>query len=266
LAQISALMQVMTDAVRKAGRRLARDFGEIEHLQVSRKGPADFVTRADMKSEDILFENLSRDRPGYGFVMEERGVVEGTDRSHRWIVDPLDGTLNFMHAQPHFAISVALEREGQLVAGVVYNPAVDELFHAEKGRGCYVNDRRLRVANRRDLRECVIATGMPFFGKQGHARFLKELHRIMPVTAGVRRYGAASLDLAWIAAGRFDGFWERHLQPWDIAAGIVLVREAGGLAVPIDADADMLETGHIVAGNEYVVARLCDSLEKAHSR
>jgi len=263
LAQVSALMQVMTDSVRKAGRRLARDFGEIEHLQVSKKGPADFVTTADHKSEEILFETLSKARPGYGFLMEERGVIEGTDRSHRWIIDPLDGTLNFMHAQPHFAISVALEREGELVAGVVYNPATDELFHAEKGRGCYVNDRRLRVADRRDMHDCVIATGMPFFGKKGHAQFLKELHQIMPMTAGVRRYGAASLDLAWTAAGKFDGFWERNLKPWDIAAGIVLVREAGGYAGPIELDTDVLETGHVAAGNEHVIAELRAMLEKA---
>ncbi len=260
MAQISALMQVMTDAVRKAGRRLARDFGEVEHLQVSKKGPADFVTQADMKSEEILFDILSKARPGYGFVMEERGVVEGTDKSHRWIIDPLDGTLNFMHAQPHFAISVALEREGELMAGVVYNPATDELFHAEKGRGAFMNDRRLRVAERRDLHDCVIATGMPFFGKKGHAQFLKELHQIMPMTAGVRRYGAASLDLAWTAAGRFDGFWERNLKSWDIAAGLVLVREAGGYAGAIDPGTDVLETGHIAAGNEFVIKELREKL------
>ena len=263
MAQVSALMQVMTDAVRKAGRRLARDFGEIENLQVSKKGPADFVTASDMKSEEILFEVLSKARPGYGFLMEERGVVEGTDRSHRWIIDPLDGTLNFMHAQPHFAISVALEREGEIVAGVVYNPATDELFHAEKGRGAYMNDRRLRVAERRDLHDCVIATGMPFFGKKGHAQFLKELHQIMPMTAGVRRYGAASLDLAWTAAGRFDGFWERNLKSWDIAAGIMIVREAGGFVAEADGAENMLETGNIVAGNEPMLAEVVERLKKA---
>lgn len=256
-------MQVMTAAVRKAGRKLARDFNEIEHLQVSRKGPADFVSAADHKSEDVLFEELSRARPGYGFLMEERGAVDGTDRSHRWIVDPLDGTLNFLHAQPHFAISVALEREGELIAGVVYNPATDELFHAEKGRGAYVNDRRLRVSARRHLDDCVIATGMPWFGRKGHARFLKELHQIMPHVAGVRRYGAASLDLAWTAAGRFDGFWERDLKAWDIAAGIVLVREAGGQAGAIEKTGDVLETGDIAAGNEFVIDALRARLEKA---
>jgi myo-inositol-1(or 4)-monophosphatase len=256
-------MQVMTDAVRKAGRRLARDFNEVEHLQVSKKGPADFVTNADMKSEEILFEELSAARRGYGFLMEERGEVEGTDKSHRWIVDPLDGTLNFMHAQPHFAISVALEREGELVAGVVYNPAIDELFHAEKGRGAYVNERRLRVAERRHMEEAVFATGMPFFGKKGHARFLKELHQVMPMCAGIRRNGSAALDLAWVAAGRFDGFWERGLAPWDIAAGMVIVREAGGYASAIDEGTDVLDTGDIVAGNEIMIGALKERLKKA---
>jgi len=256
-------MQVMTGAARKAGRKLARDFNEVEHLQVSRKGPADFVTAADRKAEDVLFEELSRGRPGYGFLMEERGEVEGSDRSHRWIVDPLDGTTNFMHAQPHFAISIALEREGELIAGVIYNPASDDLFHAEKGRGAYCNDRRLRVSERRRLQDCVIATGMPYFGKSGHARFLKELHQVMAMTAGVRRYGAASLDLAWTAAGRFDGFWERGLKPWDIAAGLVMVREAGGRAGSLDGTGDVLETGDIAAGNEYVLTELRTLLEKA---
>ena len=263
MAQHSALMQVMTGAARKAGRRLARDFNEIENLQVSKKGPADFVTAADLKSEEIIFEELSRARPGYGFLMEERGVVEGTDRSHRWIVDPLDGTLNFMHAQPHFAVTIALEREGELIAGVTYNPATDELFHAERGRGAFVNDRRLRVAERRLFQEAVIGTGTPFFGKSGHARFLKELHQIMPMCAGIRRYGSAALDLAWVAAGRLDGFWERELKPWDIAAGIVLVREAGGFAGSIEGTGDVLETGDIAAGNESMLGELRQRLAKA---
>ena len=256
-------MQVMTGAARKAGRRLSRDFGEVEHLQVSKKGPADFVTNADQKAEQILFEELSRARPGYGFLMEERGAVEGSDKSHRWIVDPLDGTLNFMHALPQFAISVALERDGELVAGVVYNPATDELYHAEKGRGSYVNDRRLRVSERNLFAESMIAAGMPFFGKKGHATFLKELHQIMPHCAGIRRYGAASLDLAGVAAGRFDGFWERGLGPWDVAAGIVLVREAGGYAGSIEDTGDVLETGDICAGNEVMIAELRRRLAKA---
>lgn len=253
----------MNDAARKAGRRLARDFGEVENLQVTRKGPADFVSNADKKSEEIIFDILSKGRPGYSFLMEEGGSVEGTDKSHRWIVDPLDGTLNFLHGHPHFAISIALEREGELVAGLVYNPANDELYHAEKGRGAYLNDRRIRVSQRRQFTDALIATGMPFFGKKGHATFLKELHQVMPHCAGIRRNGAAALDLAWLAAGRFDGFWERSLSAWDVAAGIVLVREAGGFAGSIEDTGDVLETGDIVAGNEHMMDELRARLRKA---
>ncbi|WP_019960916.1 inositol monophosphatase family protein [Woodsholea maritima] len=250
----------MIAAARKAGRSLTRDFGEIEHLQVSKKGPADFVSNADHKAEQIVFDELSKARPGYGFLMEERGVVEGSDKSHRWIVDPLDGTLNFLHGQPHFAVSIGLEREGEMVAGVVYDVGKDELFHAEKGRGCFVNDRRLRVSGRRHFHDMVIGTGTPFFGKSGHAQFLKELHQVMPHCAGIRRNGSAALDLAWVAAGRFDGFWERNLKPWDIAAGIVLVREAGGHITAIEEDTNVLETGNIIAGNEYARDELIERI------
>lgn len=263
MGALSPLLTVMTDVAARAGRSLNRDFRDIEHLQVSRKGPADFVSVADRKAEDIIYDRLTQARPGYGFVMEERGIVEGTDRSHRWIVDPLDGTLNFLHGMPHFAVSIALEREGELVAGVVYNPATDELFHAEKGRGAWLSDRRLRVADRKHFDEAVIATGMPFLGKKGHASFLKELHQIMPHTAGVRRMGSAALDLAWVAAGRYDGFWERNLKSWDIAAGIVLVREAGGFIAEIDGADNVLETGNIVAGNEFMQGELARRLKAA---
>ncbi|MEE2566560.1 inositol monophosphatase family protein [Hyphobacterium marinum] len=263
MGQLTSLMQIMQGAARKAGRALNRDFGEIEHLQVSRKGPADFVTAADRRSEEVIFKELSEKRPGYGFLMEERGEVAGTDKTHRWIVDPLDGTLNFMHGQPHFAVSIALERMGEIVAGVVYNPAVDEMFHAEKGTGAWLNDRRLRVAARKELADAVIATGTPFYGKKGHARFLKELHQVMGATAGIRRYGSASLDLSWVAAGRFDGFWERDLKAWDIAAGLVIVREAGGFIAEIDGGEDVLSTGNIVAGNEDMLARLIEKLDAA---
>jgi myo-inositol-1(or 4)-monophosphatase len=252
----SALLNVMVDAVRKAGRSLVRDFGEVENLQVSHKGPADFVSAADRKAEQVLFDELSRVRPGYGFLMEERGAVEGTDPAHRWIVDPLDGTTNFLHGIPIFAISVALERAGQLVAGVVYNPVMDELFVAERGSGAFVNDRRIRVAARSALPECVIGTGIPFLGRGDHPRFLAELNSVMGEVAGVRRCGAASLDLAWLAAGRFDGFWERELNPWDMAAGIVLIREAGGFVTDVKGGDRMFETRSVMAGNEDVRRRL----------
>ena len=253
-------MTVMIGAARKAGRSLARDFGEIEHLQVSKKGPADFVSTADHKAEDKIFAELSAARPGYGFVMEERGIIEGTDKTHRWIVDPLDGTLNFLHGQPHFAVSIGLERDGEMVAGVVYDVGKDELFHAEKGRGCFVNDRRLRVSSRKHFHDAVIGMGTPFFGKSGHAQFQKELHQVMPHVAGVRRNGSAALDLAWVAAGRFDGFWERNLNAWDIAAGIILVKEAGGYVSAIEPDTKVLETGNIVAGNEPIRDELLERI------
>jgi myo-inositol-1(or 4)-monophosphatase len=252
-------MNVMMAAARKAARALARDFGEVENLQVSRKGPSDFVSSADIKAENTLFEELSRVRPGYGFVMEERGVVEGTDKTNRWIVDPLDGTTNFLHSIPHFAISIALEREGVLVAGVVYNVVRDELFWAEKGAGAYLNDRRLRVAGRSDMRDALFACGTPFHGKPGHERALAEIERVISKTAGIRRMGAASLDLAYVAAGRFDGFWERDLAIWDVAAGAVLVREAGGAVNEIDGG-DFMKTGAIVASNPTLVGPLTQTV------
>ncbi len=245
----SALMNVMTQAARKAGRGLARDFGEVEQLQVSVKGPADFVTAADMRAEKILFEELSKARPGYGFLMEERGLVEGADRTHRWIIDPLDGTTNFLHGIPLFAISLALERDGEIVAALIFNPASGELFTAERGKGAFLDDRRIRVGGRNDLDTAIIATGIPHRGKPDHDLFLRECKHVMGMSAGVRRMGAAALDLAWVAAGRFDGFWERNLSAWDIAAGVLLVREAGGYVSGLSGKQDMLETGGIIAGN-----------------
>jgi myo-inositol-1(or 4)-monophosphatase len=259
MPQASALINVMVAAVRKAGRALARDFGEVENLQVSRKGPSDFVSSADIKAENTLFEELSRVRPGYGFVMEERGIVEGTDKTNRWLVDPLDGTTNFLHGIPHFAISIGLEREGVLFAGVIYNVVRDELFWAEKGAGAYLNDRRLRVAARADMRDSLFATGTPFHGKSGHDVALGEIERVIAKTAGVRRWGAAALDLAYVAAGRFDGYWERGLNVWDIAAGAVLVREAGGVVGEIDG-ADFMKTGAIVASNQSLMPQLTQTL------
>ena len=248
----SALMNVMDQAARKAARGLSRDFGEVEHLQVSMKGPADFVSAADTRAEQILFEELSRARPGYGFLMEERGAIEGADKTHRWIVDPLDGTTNFLHGIPVFAISIALERDGEIVAGFIYNPASDETFTAERGKGAYLNDRRIRVAGRTVLDDCVIATGIPHRGRPSHGLFLNECGEIMSRCAGLRRMGAASLDLAWLAAGRFDGFWERNLQAWDIAAGILLVEEAGGIITELDGKPISINSKRIIATNKAI--------------
>jgi len=259
----SALLKVMSDAARKAARGLNRDFGELAELQVARKAPADFVSAADIKAEQTIFEALEKARPGYSFLGEERGLIEGSDKTHTWIVDPLDGTTNFLHAIPHFAINIALQRDGAVVAAVTYNPISNELFWAEKGKGCYVNDKRLRVAARTRMDESVIATGIPFLGHGQHARFLKELHQISARVAGVRRFGSAALDLAYVAAGRYDGYWERDLKSWDIAAGLLLVTEAGGKVTDADGGDDMLTTGSICAGNLDIHPLLLDKLRTA---
>lgn len=249
----SALMNVMTAAAIKAGRGLKRDFGEVENLQVSVKGPGDFVSAADRKAEKILFEELARARPGYGFVLEESGVVEGADKSHTWFIDPLDGTTNFLHGLPIFAISIGLAREGQIVAGLVYNPANDDTFIAEKGQGAYYNNRRLRVAARRDMADALIGCGIPHIGKaKEHPRFKAELGAVMARAGNIRRLGAAALDLCFVASGAYDGFWERNLQAWDIAAGIVIIKEAGGFVTDADGGQDMLSKGSICAGNDAI--------------
>ena len=259
----SALMNVMLASARKAARSLARDFGEVEQLQVSLKGPANFVTAADHRAEEILHAELARARPGYGFLLEERGEIEGADRTHRFIVDPLDGTTNFLHGIPHFAISIALEREGELVAGLILNPATHEIFTAEKGKGAFLNDRRLRVAARSELADALIGTGIPHSGRPAHDLYLAELRAVMAASAGVRRLGAAALDLAWTAAGRFDGFWERNLRPWDLAAGIVILREAGGFVSDAEGKEAVLAQGSIVAGNEAIQRKLLKLLKSA---
>lgn len=263
----SALINVMTAAIRKAGRGLTRDFGEVEQLQVSIKGPANFVTAADHRAEDVLYKELAKARPGYGFLMEERGIVEGADKSHRFIIDPLDGTTNFMHGIPLFSISVGLERDGEMVAGIIYNPISDELFSAEKGKGAFLNDkRRLRVAARKTLGDAVIATGIPHRGRPGHPAFMSEMQTVMREVAGIRRTGSAALDLAWVAAGRFDGYWERNLQPWDLAAGVLIVREAGGIVTCCDGRDHDLEKGDVLAGNGAIVKALEPLLAKSHAK
>jgi myo-inositol-1(or 4)-monophosphatase len=261
MALRSANVTVMIQAAHKAARPLVRDFGEVENLQVSIKGPGDFVSAADRRAEQILRKELARARPRFGFLLEETGVVSGEDRDHRWIVDPLDGTTNFLHGLPHFAISVALERRGELVAGVIYDPIKDELFCAEKGAGAYLNDRRLRVSGRSDLATCLIGTGIPVLDWPGREQgFVAQLERLSDEVAGIRRLGTASLDLAYVAAGRLDGFWEFGLKPWDVAAGIVLVREAGGLVQRLDGESNLLAGGTLVASNAVIHPRLVQLL------
>jgi len=259
----SALLNVMIAAAHKAARPLKRDFGEIEKLQVSLKGPANFVTAADRRAEATLFQELSKARPGYGFLGEEEGERAGADKTHRWIVDPLDGTTNFLHGIPQFAIAIALEREGTVVAGLVYNPVTDEMFTAERGKGAFLNEQRIRVAARRRLSDAVIACGLPHIGRGDLALGAKETSAMQEQVAGLRRFGAAALDLAWVAAGRLDGYWERNLKPWDMAAGLILVREAGGFVSDCDGADDMLAKGHIVAGNEAIRNELLRVLKAA---
>jgi myo-inositol-1(or 4)-monophosphatase len=258
----SALLNVMTAAARKAGRSLKRDFGEVEHLQVSLKGPANFVTAADRRTEEILQAELTKARPGYGFLGEEGGRVPGDDKSHCWIVDPLDGTTNFLHGIPQFAISIGLEREGVVVAGVIYNPANEELFTAERGKGAFLNDQRLRVASRRRMAEAVVACGLPHYGRGDLDLFRKEFSLVQERVAGFRRFGAASLDLAFVAAGRFDIYWERDLSPWDMAAGLLMVREAGGFVSDLDGGEAMFAKKQIIAGNEFLHKELLEILRR----
>ena len=259
----SALLNVMIAAARKTARALKRDFGEVENLQVSLKGPANFVSLADKRAEQMLLEDLIKARPGYGFIGEEGGAREGQDKTHTWIVDPLDGTTNFLHSIPHFAISVALEREGAIVAGLVYNPANEELFIAEKGKGAFLNDRRIRVAGRKLLADSVVACGLPHLGRDNIEFGHRETGVVQRQVAGLRRFGAAALDLAWVAAGRLDAYWERDIKPWDMGAGIILVREAGGYVSDCDGGEDMFANGHILVGNETISKELLRVLKTA---
>lgn len=259
MAYRSADINVMVRAAEKAGRALIRDFGEVEQLQVSRKGPADFVSAADTKAERIVRQELEKARPSFGFLMEEGGEIKGSDASVRWIIDPLDGTTNFLHGLPHFAISIALERSGEVVSGVIYDPVKDELFWAEKGQGAYLGDRRMRVSGRGRLPDALFATGIPFLGRQegtGHKKFLAQLEKVMANTSGVRRFGAASLDLAYVAAGRYDGFWETGLSAWDVAAGAIMVREAGGYISEIGGEAHKLDSPTILACNDRLYTEI----------
>ncbi|MBK8861442.1 MAG: inositol monophosphatase [Sphingomonadales bacterium] len=257
----SGLLTVMDRAARKAGAKLRRDFSEVQHLQVSRKGPADFVSKADQRAERTLYDELLHARPDWGFLLEEAGEIPGDPNKPRWIIDPLDGTSNFLHGLPHFAISIAVEEplangKREITSGLVYQPLTDESFWAEKGRGAWLQDQRLRVSARRDLTEALIATGIPFHGQGDFARWSRILGAVAPQVAGIRRYGAASLDLAWVAAGRFDGYWEADLKPWDVAAGMLLVREAGGFVTDFRGGDKAMERSEFLAGNDAMHSKL----------
>jgi myo-inositol-1(or 4)-monophosphatase len=271
----SALINVIQRAAERAARGLIRDFGEVENLQVSRKGVADFVSNADTDAEKILVGELSKARPGWGFIMEEGGVIAPTENDGpSWIIDPLDGTTNYLHGIPQFAISIAaidkpLKQGGKLIAGGILDPMRNEFFFAEAGKGAFLNDRRIRVAGRKQMGDALIATGIPFMGRgeqQDHDKYLKELREVMAVTSGIRRLGAAALDLAWLAAGRFDGFWEHGLAIWDVAAGVLIVREAGGMVSDHQARSKVLESGNIVAGNSSMHSGLLKMLKSSRDK
>ncbi|MGE4481800.1 inositol monophosphatase family protein [Acidocella sp.] len=266
MPRLSAHMTVMHNAANKAAKRLLRDFMEVENLQVSVKGPGDFVSQADIRAEQTLREELEKARPGYGFLMEESGASGSDKWSWRWIVDPLDGTTNFLHGIPHWAISIALEKRlpdngTEITAAVVYCPVNGEMFWAEKGVGAYLNDKRLRVSARRELHTALFATGIPFAATSGANRlaFARTLGALMPVTAGVRRFGSAALDLAWVAAGRYDGYWEMGIKPWDIAAGMLIVREAGGYAT--DGEGKDNVDSVVVAANPHLHPKLLELVQ-----
>lgn len=250
--QGSANLNVMIKAARSAGRSLVKDFREVENLQVTSKSAGDFVSRADIAAEKIVRDILTEARPNYGWVGEESDPVEGKDPTRRWIVDPLDGTTNFLHGLPHWGVSIALEHKGDIVSAVVFDPAKDEMFVAEKGQGARLNEGRLRVSDRTRMIEAVFATGLPFGGRSDLPEAIQDLARLLPITAGVRRWGAAALDLAYVAAGRFDGFWERKLNNWDIAAGLLIVREAGGLVEGVERGTNPLEVGNVLAAAEPI--------------
>ena len=258
----SGIITVIERAVRKAGPRLRRDFNEVQHLQVSRKGPADFVSVADKRAEDTLIEELQKARPDWGFLVEERGEIAGDPDKPRWIIDPLDGTSNFLHGIPHFCMSIAVEDphgaqgKPEITHGYIYQPITDESFWAEKGRGAWLQDQRLRVSSRRDLSDALIATGIPFLGHGDFVEWSRIFGAVAPEVAGIRRFGAAALDLAWVAAGRFDGYWESGLKPWDVAAGMLLVREAGGYVTDFRGQDMPRERNQFLAANDALHNKL----------
>ncbi len=258
----SANLNVMIKAARKAGRSLAKDFREVENLQVSRKGPGDFVSKADIAAEAILKEELMGARPTYGWLAEEGGETPGEDPTRRWIVDPLDGTTNFLHGLPHWAVSIALEHKGKVIAGVIYDASKDELFFAEKGTGAWMNESRIRTSGRNRLIESIFATGLPFAGRADLPESLQDLARLLPACAGVRRFGSAALDMAYVASGRYDGFWERRLQPWDLAAGIIIVQEAGGLVQALNPTDSIVEAGEVICANEPIFESFAKVIRK----
>ena len=257
----SPLINVMIKAAKKASRGLRRDFNELENLQVMTKGPANFVTAADIRTQNTIYDELSYAKPDWSFIMEESKPIRGSNPNSKFIIDPIDGTTNFMHGNPNFAISIAAEIDNKLEAALIYSPITDEMFIAERGKGAFLNDKRIRVASRKKLSESILITGIPHLGRGDIDLFLREMKILIPEVAGIRRSGSAALDLAWVAAGRYDAFWERGLASWDIAAGILMIKEAGGYVQGINGkDSDMWD-GNIISGNEDILNALIEKLE-----
>ncbi|MBU6235972.1 MAG: inositol monophosphatase [Alphaproteobacteria bacterium] len=252
MALMPPLVTVMVKAAEAAAKTLARDFGEVEQLQVSKKGPSNFVTAADKKAEKTLHYHLSKARPDFGFLMEEGGAIEGNDKSRKFIIDPLDGTNNFLHGVPHWCITMAVEEEGEITHGIVFDVVRNEMFWASKGQGAFISNRKIRVSGRAVLEDGLVGTGTPAKGRGNHELFARDMQRVLPQVSGMRRMGSAALDLAYVACGRFDSYWEREIQPWDVAAGILIVREAGGLVSEVNGGKNVLYGGSILAANPAV--------------
>ena len=256
----SANINVMVKACRKASKTIIRDFGEIEKLQVSIKGPGDFVTASDKKVEEILINELQEARPSYSILSEEIGQINN-DKSFKWIIDPIDGTANFLHGIPHFAISIGLEHDDEIICGIVYDPIKDEMFVAEKGNGSYLNNQRMRVSSRSKLKDCIVFTGGPKFDSKNKELALEEYKKFSSkVLIPIRKLGSASLDMAYVAAGRCDGFWQRNLNYWDIAAGIILVKEAGGFVTDFEGENRYVENKTILATNSRISKEMIEVL------
>jgi len=257
----SANINVMIKVCRKAAKTLIRDFGEIEKLQVSLKGPGDFVTASDKKVEKILIDELQKARPNYSILSEEIGEINN-DESFRWIIDPIDGTSNFLHGIPHFAISIGLEHDKEIICGIVYDPIKDEMFTAEKGNGSYINNQRMRVSSRSDLKDCIIFSGGPRYDSENRELTFEEYKKFsLKVGIPIRKFGSGSLDMAYVAAGRCDGFWSRDLNYWDIAAGIILVREAGGYVTDFNGENKYNQNKTLLAGNSKINREMIEILK-----
>ena len=248
----SPQINLITKACMKASKSLIRDFGEIENLQVSSKGPGDFVTSADKRTEKILIDELQKAHPEYGIITEETGIINKSNTKNRWIIDPIDGTFNFMNGIPQFAISIGYEEENEIKCGVIFNPIMNEMFCAEKGNGAYLNNSRIRVSNKNKIKDALIVTGGPKRASEIKEKIFSEYINVSNNVANVRKFGSAALDTAYVACGRFDGYWQRELNYWDIAAGIIILKEAGGFVDFFEEDKNAPLKKNIIASNSFI--------------